>query len=121
MNPRLWRDHSYSLPGFPRPTINHMSDFRFQISDFRLFVATGRDQSSIYNLQSSTLTTLIFLLALANDFWLGWLFTFDCRSSFSFFLHHADGRNHDIRILKEFNSLFDFQIRNVQNVVNIEI
>src|SRR6185369_1883442 len=37
MNPRLWRVHSYSFPGFPKPTINIRHDYKiFRINRMHL-------------------------------------------------------------------------------------
>ena len=49
MNPRLWRDHSYSAPGFPRPTIRTIADCQFPIADSEC----NRKELSFCNRQSA--------------------------------------------------------------------
>src|SRR5262245_5202178 len=86
MNPRLWRVHSYSFPGFPKPTINmtrHKKAQNAQTELLCLFVALFG------------LLALFFLLALANHFGLGGLFTFRRNDRSDLFLHDTDSGDHD--------------------------
>src|ERR1041385_4172098 len=117
MNPRLCRVHSYSFPGFPKPTIN-ISDCQLPIADCLIpKLAIGNWQSAM----SSFPFALFFLLALTNDFRLGGLFTFSRRRRRDLFLHDADSGNHELGIRQYLDSVRDRNIGNVQRLVYVEI
>src|SRR5215213_7679809 len=108
MNPRLCRDHSYSFPGLPKPTISMTYRKRHKMQ-FVLFVVLLR-------------FALFALLALANHFRLGRLFAFSRRRCCQFlFLHDTDCRDHLVGICQNLDRVTDWDIRDVQKVVNIEI
>src|SRR5438477_1712109 len=113
MKPRLCLDHSYSLPGLPRPTIKCIVDCRLPIETSELTFRRpepkisgllSENQSAIGNRQLGLLLflflfllflgrglALFFLLALADYFGLGGNLAFDRRHDYLFFLDDADG------------------------------
>src|SRR5215207_6422505 len=106
MNPRLCRDHSYSFPGLPKPTISMTCRKRHKMH-FVLFVVLLR-------------FALFVLLALADDFRLGRLFSLSRRRR-DLFLHDTDGGDYLLGIRQDLNRVTNRNIRNVQNVVHVEM
>src|ERR1044072_6732097 len=102
-NPRLWRVHAYSSPGFPNPTMRRLANFRLPIVSSRAARKYVRRVCPIGNRRSAIANALLlfsalglvfaFLLTLADNFRLGRRFTFHRRHGHGFFLDHTHGRD----------------------------
>src|SRR5688572_16028751 len=62
-----------------------------------------------------------FLLALADQFRFGRLFTFSRRHWLNLFPHDTDGRDHELGIGQDLDTFADLDVRNVKRVVHVEI
>src|SRR5215216_4689833 len=113
INPRLCRVHSYSFPGLPKPTISMTCRKKAQNAQNK----TSKTDCVTFvpSCGLFCFLALFFLLALANHFGFGRLFTFSRRRRSSLFLHDTDSGNNLFGIRQNLECFTNRNVRHVQN------